>query len=195
MSTSSRLRFVAPERADAARNRRRVLDAARHVFAGTDPAAVTMGDIAAAAGVGRATLYRRFPDVSSIAVALLDEHERHLQEQLIGGPPPLGPGAAPADRLAAFYAAMVALLEEHLPLVLGAEQGADRFATGAYGFWQLHVRTLLVAAEIPEPDMLIDALLAPLAPEVYRHQRRARGFSPAQVVAGLDALARRLLRD
>lgn len=181
-----------PERADAARNRQRVLEAARQLFATTDPSSVTMGDIARSAGVGRATLYRRFPDVASIAVALLDEHERRLQEQLIGGRPPLGPGAPPADRLAAFHAAMVELLEEHLPLVLGAENGPARFATGAYGFWRLHVRTLLVDGKVPDPDALVDAVLAPLGPEVYRYQRE-RGLAPEQITAGLVWQARQLL--
>src|SRR6187431_692180 len=88
------------ERADAARNRRRILEAAERLFATEDPAAVTMGEIARAAGVGRATLYRRYPDPASVAMALLDEHERELQGRLISGEPPLGPGALPADRLA-----------------------------------------------------------------------------------------------
>lgn len=182
-----------PERADAARNRQRVLAAARELFATTDPATVTMGDIARSAGVGRATLYRRFPDVGSVAVALLDEHERRLQEQLISGPPPLGPGASPADRLAAFAGAMVELLEEHLPLVLGAENGPARFATGAYDFWRLHVRTLLVAGKVPDPDAAVDALLAPLGPEVYRYQREQRGLSAERIAAGLAWQACQLL--
>src|SRR5882757_5709287 len=63
-----------PERADAARNRTRVLAAAADLFATRDPRTVTMDDIAKAAGVGRATVYRRYPDTRSIAVALLDEH-------------------------------------------------------------------------------------------------------------------------
>src|SRR5262245_63674964 len=107
------------ERADAARNRRRVLAAAERLFA--QPGAITMEDIAREAGVGRATLYRRFPDPASIAVALLDKHERELQERLLHGKPPLGPGAPPTQRLAAFYAAMTALLERHLHLALRAE--------------------------------------------------------------------------
>src|SRR6266568_5407527 len=131
------------ERADAARNRQRVLEAAGELFAELGARNVTMGDIAAAAGVGRGTLYRRYPDIASIAMALLDEHERALQKQLISGPPPLGPGATPAERLAAFYVAMVELLEQHVHLILGAETGQERFAVGAYGFWRVHVRSLL----------------------------------------------------
>jgi NAD(P)-dependent dehydrogenase (short-subunit alcohol dehydrogenase family) len=64
------------ERADAARNRAKVLEAAERLFAEGDPHTVTMADIARAAGVGRATLNRRYPDPGSVAVALLDEHER-----------------------------------------------------------------------------------------------------------------------
>ncbi|MEU7139112.1 helix-turn-helix domain-containing protein [Nocardia sp. NPDC046473] len=181
-----------PERADAARNRAKVLAAAAELFATRDPRTVTMDDIAKAAGVGRGTLYRRYPDTNSIAVALLDEHERALQEQLIGGAPPLGPGAPPAARLAAFYAAMVELLDAHADLVLGAEIGGARFATGSYGFWSAHVRALLLAGKIREPDALIDALLAPLGAEVYQ-QQRSRGLTSAQIADALGRLAHAVL--
>jgi Transcriptional regulator len=177
------------ERADAARNRARILDAAAALFAERSPQDVTMEDIARKAGVGRGTLYRRYPDRASIAVALLDEHERALQDQLLRGDPPLGPGAPPAERLAAFYAAMVRLLEDHSHLVLGAEIGRTRFETGAYGFWRAHVRALLTAAGTPDPDALVDILLAPLAPDVYSYQRRSLGLSPEQITAALTRLA------
>jgi AcrR family transcriptional regulator len=176
------------ERADAARNRARILDAAALLFADRPPQEVTMEDIAKKAGVGRGTLYRRYPDRASIAVALLDEHERALQERLLRGEPPLGPGAPPAERLAAFYAAMVRLLEEHSHLVLGTEVGRSRFETGAYGFWRAHVRALLVAAGTPNPDALVDVLLAPLAPEVYGHQRGTLRLTPEQIIEALTTL-------
>jgi AcrR family transcriptional regulator len=179
------------ERADAARNRAKVLDAAARLFAERGAAQVTMEDIARAAGVGRGTLYRRYPDRASIAVALLDEHERALQERLMGGDPPLGPGAAPAERLAAFYRAMVDLLERHVHLALGTEVGASRFAIGAYGFWRAHVQSLLRAAEAPET--LTDTLLAPLAPDVYDYQRRQRRLTPEQIGDALALLAKRVL--
>ena len=180
-----------PERADAARNRARVLAAAETLFRERDPGSVTMEDVARAAGVGRATLYRRYPDVRSIAVALLDTHEFALQEQLLRGHH--RPGAPPADRLAAFYRAMVDLLERFGHLLRSAESGSARFTTGAYGFWSAHVRALLAEAGTPHPDQLVDALLAPLAPELYQRQRRDRGLTPQAVGDGLAWLAGRIL--
>ncbi|MFJ8210323.1 TetR/AcrR family transcriptional regulator [Streptomyces sp. NPDC096033] len=176
------------ERADAARNRAKVLSAAAELFAAGDPRAVTMDDIARKAGIGRGTLYRRYPDVTSIAAALLDEHERRLQEELLRGAPPLGPGAPPHERLTAFYAAMVDLLESHGHLVLGAETGERRFTIGAYGFWRAHVLALLRQAGTPDPEALADSLLAPLAPEVFL-QQRAQGVTPDRIKAALARLA------
>jgi AcrR family transcriptional regulator len=195
------------ERADAARNRQRILHAAGELLAARGAARVTMEDIARAAGVGKGTLYRRFPDLAAIAVALLDEHERALQGRLLAGPPPLGPGAPPAERLTAFYAAMVELLEAHVHLALGAETGQRRFATGAYGFWRAHVRALLAEhqgapadpAAGGDPaaqgrlDALVDALLAPLAPELFEYQRRHRGRSVEDITAALTRLATAVL--
>ena len=48
-------------RADATRNRRRILDAATSVFAEKGPAA-TLSDVARTAGVGIGTIYRNFDD-------------------------------------------------------------------------------------------------------------------------------------
>lgn len=52
-------RVPAPERGDAARNRALLLDAARRLVAERGADAVTMDDVAAAAGVGKGTLFRR----------------------------------------------------------------------------------------------------------------------------------------
>jgi AcrR family transcriptional regulator len=181
------------ERADARRNRRRILEAAQRLFTEREQSSVTMGDIAQAAGVGRATLYRRYPDPASVAIALLDEHEKELQERILRGPPPLGPGAVPSQRLGAFYEAMIELLETHLPLALRAESGASRYSTGAYGFWRAHVRSLLVEGGVPDPDAYVDAALAPLDPAVYRHQVAVLGIPRSRVAAALAEQARRLL--
>jgi AcrR family transcriptional regulator len=183
-----------PERADAARNRARVLRAAERLFAERGAAKVSMEDVARAAGVGKGTLYRRFPDRAALADALLDEHERRLQRLVLTGPPPLGPGAPPARRLAAFYAAVIELLERHLDLVLVAETGAARYRTGTYAFWRRHVYVLLTDAGVPDTDgVLADLLLAPLTGELFAHLQ-LRGLARPAVTTALAGFAARVLR-
>ncbi|MFE5508359.1 TetR/AcrR family transcriptional regulator [Amycolatopsis japonica] len=153
------------ERADAARNRAAILDAAASLFAEHGVEAVSMDQVAAAAGVGKGTLFRRFGDKAGLAVALLDARERLLQEGILHGPPPLGPGAPPADRLVAFADAYVDYVLEHLPLVRMSETAAPgaRYRIGAYRFWHRHVAILLDGT--PDPEHAAHALLAPLAAE------------------------------
>ena len=59
-------------RADAERNRQRILAAAAELFTerGLEP---SLDDVARHAGVGVGTVYRRFPDKASLADALFDE--------------------------------------------------------------------------------------------------------------------------
>ncbi|SFW85428.1 TetR/AcrR family transcriptional regulator [Amycolatopsis australiensis] len=153
------------ERADAARNRAAILDAAARLFAEHGVDAVSMDEIAAAAGVGKGTLFRRFGDKAGLAAALLDARERVLQEAVLHGPPPLGPGAPPADRLAAFADAYLDYLLAHLPLVRMSENAAPgaRYRIGAYRFWHRHLAILLDG--VPDPEHTAHALLAPLAAE------------------------------
>ncbi len=61
-----------PLRADAARNRTKILEAAAQVFAQRGLEA-TLDDVAEAAGVGVATVYRRFPDKGALVVALFED--------------------------------------------------------------------------------------------------------------------------
>ena len=67
------------ERADAARNRQRILDAAGELVAECGIEGVSMEDVAKAACVGTGTLYRRFGDRAGLAFALLDEQTRDFQ--------------------------------------------------------------------------------------------------------------------
>ncbi len=68
-------------RADAQRNRERILAAARELMA-AHGAAVEMTDIAEAAGVGVGTLYRRFPDKEGLILELLREKFQELAAAL-----------------------------------------------------------------------------------------------------------------
>jgi AcrR family transcriptional regulator len=72
-------------RADAARNRELILDAACHAFADRGPD-VPLEEIAAEAGVGVATLYRRFPTredlIEAVASRQIELYERALRKAL-----------------------------------------------------------------------------------------------------------------
>ena len=76
-----------PLRRDAERNRQRILEAAREVFAERGIAA-TLDDVAIRAGVGVGTVYRRFPDkealLSAVFLDVLDRLAAHAEEALAG---------------------------------------------------------------------------------------------------------------
>lgn len=60
-------------RADARRNRERVLDAAAEVFAASGPDA-SIDEIARLAGVGHGTVFRRFPTKDDLMYAVVERH-------------------------------------------------------------------------------------------------------------------------
>src|SRR5690349_25097027 len=91
-------------REDAIRNRRKVLAAADRLVRRRGAEALTIAEVAAAAGVGNGTVIRRFGDKAGLLASLLGEHERRLQEEIIRGRPPLGPGAPPLERIEEFLA-------------------------------------------------------------------------------------------
>jgi AcrR family transcriptional regulator len=154
------------ERADAARNRDRVLTAARKLFQQRSIPDVSMEDIARAAGVGRGTLYRRYPDKGSIAFALLDHDERGLQARILSAEPPLGSGAPARARLSAFVEAYVAFVRTSMPLLLAAEATPHaRIETGAYRFWRLHCTTLLTECGVERPKFVAEVLMAAMTAE------------------------------
>lgn len=161
------------ERADAARNRAAVLEAAATLFAEHGVDRVSLDAIAAKAGVGKGTIFRRFGDKAGLAVALLDERERALQERILFGPAPLGAGTAeepaqPADRLLAFVGAYLDYALAHLDLVRMSETAAPgaRYRIGAYRFWHRHVALLLDEMRPgQDADALAHTLLAMLAAE------------------------------
>jgi AcrR family transcriptional regulator len=180
------------ERVDAARNRERILCAARRLFDERGAGCVSMDDVAEAAGVGKGTLFRRFGSRASLAAALLSERERDFQEGFIRGEPPLGPGAPPCERLIAFGEAMLDMLEAHSELLLAAETGPARFSHPAYTVHRLHVMLLLREADHEcDAEILADTLLAALGAELFLYLRHMREMDLQRLKAGWRELVER----
>jgi AcrR family transcriptional regulator len=77
MTTADETRPGRPLRADARRNRERVLAAARETFAENGPDA-SLNEIARRAGVGPGTLYRHFPTRQALLAAVLADRVERL---------------------------------------------------------------------------------------------------------------------
>ncbi|MFC8273218.1 TetR/AcrR family transcriptional regulator [Streptomyces sp. NPDC057271] len=182
---------VVAERADAARNRRKILDAAARIVAEVGPEAVTMNQVAHASGIGVGTVYRRFGDVAQLLWALLDDRERQFQEAYLSGPPPLGPGAPDDERLRAFLDALVDRVIEQRELLLAAQAAAPsaRYTSGAYLAMHTHVAMLLSRLRSEaRPALLAHLLLAPFSPSLMHHLTVERALSAEELKAGVDEL-------
>lgn len=181
------------ERGDAARNRTLLLDAARRLIAERGPDAVSMDDIAAAAGVGKGTIFRRFGSRAGLMMVLLDEDERASQEAFLFGPPPLGPDAPALDRLVAFGRERLCFANTHHALL----SSANRDPQSRYGapamVLHTHVRLLLdTAGTTGDLDAQTDALLALLDADYVHHQLTDRGESLESLGDKWEGLARKL---
>jgi len=176
-----------PERADAARNREALLEAAHRLLERDGPEGITMDAVACEAGVGKGTLFRRFGDRASLFHALIDDRERDFQEAFIRGPAPLGPGAPVSDRLTAFGHAMFQLIEDHGALLAESTPVTPglRYGHPVYVTYRTHLVALLTeqVGERRAP-YLADVLLAALDPDFVIYQRQVLGLSTGELERG-----------
>ena len=198
---------VKPERVDAAANRQLILATAEDLFAEQGVEAVTMADIAQAAGVGKGTLYRRYANKPELCLALMHEQMLAFQNGVLARLREFAASDTPAWRQLDFFLdALVHFTDSHLPLLCEVQR-AGLLSTGhdhesPYIWQHMTIKGLLNAAvqsgELsPEVDVeyTADALLAPLGATLFRFQREERGFSLERISAGLQGMARGVFRD
>ena len=181
------------ERGDAARNRALLLDAAHHLVTQRGADAVTMDEVAAAAGVGKGTVFRRFGSRAGLMMVLLDEDERASQQAFLFGPPPLGPDAPPMDRLVAFGRERIGFVHTHHALLSAANRDPHTRHVGAAAVQRTHVRVLLQTADTTgDLDVQTDALLALLDADYIEHQLNDGGHTLETLGDAWESLARKL---
>jgi polyketide synthase 12 len=150
------------ERADAARNRLQLLSTARAMLAEHGPDRLTMDALAERAGLGKGTVFRRFGTRAGIFRALLDDEEHVFQQQVLSGPPPLGPGAAPLDRLIAYGRARAGFILRRREIARAALDGSEPIPAGRRApMSQVHIRMLLGQLNLGGVDL--DMLTVQLA--------------------------------
>ena len=173
-----------PERKDAARNRIKILEAARTLLDERPIGEICMDELARRAGVGKGTVYRRFADRASLCRALLDEDARAVQAKVLSGfglttdAPWTTRALALMDALFEFTLRNASLLAE----ARAFERGCPTRYDGPAHVWQrdalaLYLRRAVEAGEIPtlDPPVTAEYLLAGLEPDLIRwHRSQAR---------------------
>ena len=172
---------------------RALIDAARSLVAKRGADAVTMDDVAAAAGVGKGTLFRRFGSRAGLMMELLDEDERASQQAFLFGPPPLGPDAPPLDRLVAFGRERICFVHAHHALLSAANRDPHTRYGPAAAVQRTHVRVLLASAHTSgDLDAQTDALLALLDADYVEHRLNDGGHTLQTLGDAWESLARKL---
>ncbi|WP_245906301.1 TetR/AcrR family transcriptional regulator [Mycolicibacterium palauense] len=182
-----------PERVDAARNRAALLAAARRLISDKGAEAVTMDDIANAAGVGKGTVFRRFGSRAGLMMVLLDEDERASQQAFLFGPPPLGPDAPPLQRLIAFGRERIRFAHAHHELLTDVDRDPQaRQDNPALMVQRRHVYVLLTdAGTTGDLDAQTEALLA-LLDAGYVEHRLGEGLTLDDIQDAWESVARKL---
>ncbi|WP_042381407.1 TetR/AcrR family transcriptional regulator [Streptacidiphilus melanogenes] len=181
------------ERADAARNRAKLLQAAATLIQEQGAEHLTMDAVASAACVGKGTVFRRFGDRVGLLFAVLDQTESAFQNAFMFGPPPLGPDADPVTRLEAFGVASLRHMSEHMNLYLEADQqAAARYGAPPRRVRTRHLTMLLQQAGVQgDAELLAETLLGTLDPSFVHHLLTNRGRTAPELEAGwCDLVAR-----
>jgi AcrR family transcriptional regulator len=130
-----------PMRADARRNRARILAAAEAVFAEKGPSASTE-EVAERAGVAIGTIFRHFPTKRDLLEAIMKDALARLTEQATAL------AAGPGDGLFTFFADLVAQAAEKKTVVeLLSENGVGLTMADAVRPLAREVETLLAHAQ------------------------------------------------
>lgn len=186
-------------RKDAVRNRASLLAAAEELFAGrARPEDVTMSDVAAAAGVGKGTLFRAFGDRTGLIRALYEARMEPLKEAVTAGPPPLGPDAPPLERIPALLDAVLCFKIDHRHLALALEAtGSDSpYDADHYDGWHALLRDAL--ERVPGfgdggGDFAAHALLAAVRANLVEHLVGVRGVERERLRSQLADFTARVL--
>ncbi|HXH77783.1 helix-turn-helix domain-containing protein [Nocardioides sp.] len=182
-----------PERADAARNRHAVLAAALRLVDHCGVDAVSMDAVAAEAGVGKGTLFRRFGSRQGLMAAVLNQSETQWQAAVLSGPAPLGPGAPARDRLIEFGHTRLRLNLTHGALIRAADRAGSR-SYAAASFSAMHVRYLLGELGVRgDIALLATSLLAPLEVPILEQQVHQEHISLDRIEAAWDDLVGRVI--
>lgn len=182
-----------PSRADALKNRELLLRTAAELTAQRGIEAVSMSDIAEAAGVGKGTLYRHFRSKTDICLALLNEDQRNLQERTLAR---LRENHDPLDNLRWFLGEVLTFVWDHLPLLYmyEGERSAVTLIHPAHIWWRQTIHGLLTQLHpTGDIDYLTDVLYVLLDAHTIHFQLHSLGYDETRIRNGLISTLTKLI--
>ncbi|MFD7339197.1 TetR/AcrR family transcriptional regulator [Streptomyces violascens] len=177
------------ERADALRNREAVLAAADALFASSSsPHSVSMDDIAAAAGVGKGTLFRRFGGRAGLIAAVIASRIEPLQQAVRNAQD--ATGSSPRQLVLDLLDAALLFKIENRNLMAAAEDAglSSPYQAEHYSQWHNTLRTALDHVPgVHDADFTAHALLATIRADLVAHLIDDQKVTPEQLRSSLAA--------
>lgn len=180
-------------RADAIRNRKRLLETADRLFREHGVAKITMSAIAEEAQVGKGTLYRHFTDKSEVCIALLDADMQALQARTFATLSDIRP---PADKLAWFLAECATYVIDHITLLQETAHvhSSSLLVHQAHGWWRQTIRGLLLQCGVSgDVEYCADVLYVLLDVQTLRYQHLLMNYPITRIVSGLHQTLYKLI--
>ncbi|MEU4197231.1 TetR/AcrR family transcriptional regulator [Kribbella sp. NPDC026611] len=180
------------ERADAARNRVTILAVAEELYQRHEPGSITLARIAETAGVGKATVLRRFGDLNGLVEAVLAPKVAALRDALRTGAPPLGPGGTPAAQLHAYLDALFDFVLDNRVLIRALENRRPHayYANSASQFWIDELdRRLRAVHPASDSKYLAYVVFTALRADVVEYLNAEQHLPIDRIRAGLHNLA------
>ncbi|WP_194896827.1 TetR/AcrR family transcriptional regulator [Catenulispora pinisilvae] len=186
-------------RKDAVRNRKAVLAAADALFDRSgNPEEVTMADVAAAAGVGKGTLFRAFGDRNGLLLALYEHRIEPIRQTVQAGPPPLGPDTPARERVPALLDALLRFKLDNRRLALALEEtgSTSPYLAAHYEDWHSLLRSAL--EQIPgltdNSEFTAHVLLAAIRADLVEYLAGHKGVPREEMHAQLARFTAGVLR-
>lgn len=174
-----------------------MLRAAESLFADADaPTTVSMDDIATAAGVGKGTLFRAFGSRDGLLDALFAAHLEPLRAEIGREGSPIGPDAAPLDRVVGIVDALLTFKLENPRLIAARElTGSGLLQAPHYRWLHAFLRDLIAeTGSAADADYAAHMLLGALRAEVIT-ELLASGRSADELRHDLHAIVHRIVGE
>lgn len=184
------------ERKDAIEHRRLILQTAQSLFNEHGVHRVSMHQIAKTAGIGQATLYRRYAHKGDLCTDLLQDYSNRLIDQ-ISAYLSENPHLDPAERLGGLISLWIDAIEEKAELIVTMESKikcddprGNFFHSPMYMTLREQISGLLAEMIGSEAPTLIDtklaahALICSMTPVGYFHLKLEFGYTSVQIKQG-----------